>query len=102
MSASAKKRHFTKSAMPGLRRENADLPPCLEQKLATHREGGRVMAYDADAATELKLARLRLKRQRYSERMCSSQTALPAISMIISEWYVDEFGMLTREITARE
>ena len=67
-----------------------------------HGEGRRVMTCDADAVTELELQRLRLKRQRYSERMCSSQAATPAIKMIIGEWYVDELGMLTREITARE
>jgi hypothetical protein len=27
---------------------------------------------------------------------------LPAIKMIIGDWYVDELGMLTREITARD
>jgi hypothetical protein len=42
---------------------------------------------------------LRSKRQRYSER---SQAVLPAIKMIIGDWYVDELGMPTREITARE
>jgi hypothetical protein len=34
--------------------------------------------------------------------MCSSQAAAPAIKMIIGEWYVDELGMQTREITAHE
>ena len=60
------------------------------------------MAYDADAAIELELERLRSKRQRRSERMYSSQIAVPAIKMIIGEWYVDGLGMPTREITARE
>jgi hypothetical protein len=60
------------------------------------------MAYDADAAIQLELERLRSKRQRRSERMYSSQIAVPAIKMIIGEWYVDEFGMPTREIAARE
>jgi hypothetical protein len=41
---------------------------------------------------------LRSKRHRYSER----QGVLPAIKMIIGDWYVDELGMPTREITARE
>jgi hypothetical protein len=27
---------------------------------------------------------------------------LPAIKMVIGDWYVDELGMLTREITARD
>ena len=57
------------------------------------------MTYDANAITELELERLRSKRQRYSER---SQAVLPAIKMIIGDWYVDEFGLPTREITARE
>jgi hypothetical protein len=60
------------------------------------------MTYDADAAIELELERLRSKRQRSSERMCSSQAGLPAIEMIVGDWYVDELGMPTREITARE
>jgi hypothetical protein len=60
------------------------------------------MAYDADAAIDLELERLRSKRPRYAERMSSSQTVLPAIKMIIGDWYVDEFGMPTREITARD
>ena len=60
------------------------------------------MTYDADSAIELALERLRLKRQHYAERMSSSQEVLPAIKMIIGEWYVDELGVRTREITARE
>jgi hypothetical protein len=65
--------------------------------------GNRVMAYDADAAIELQLKRLRSeKRQRHSERMSISQAVIPAIKMIIGDWYVDELGMPTREITARE
>jgi hypothetical protein len=63
-----------------------------------HGEGDGVMAYDADAAIELEIERLRSKRHRYSER----QGVLPAIKMIIGDWYVDELGMPTREITARE
>jgi hypothetical protein len=60
------------------------------------------MAYDTDAVIELKLDRLRFKRQRYSERMGCHQDVTPAIKMIIGEWYVDELGVPTREITARE
>jgi hypothetical protein len=59
------------------------------------------MTYDDDW-TELELARLRSRRPRHAERMCSSQIAIPAIKMIIGEWYVDELGVRTREITARE
>jgi hypothetical protein len=60
------------------------------------------MANDADAAIEFELERLRSKRHHYSERMCSSRAVTPAIKMIIGDWYVDELGMPTREITARE
>ena len=59
------------------------------------------MAYDADAAIDLELERLRSKRPRHAERMSSSQEVLPAIKMIVGEWYVDEHGVRTREITAR-
>jgi hypothetical protein len=34
--------------------------------------------------------------------MSSSHTVLPAIKMVTGDWYVDELGMLTREITARD
>jgi hypothetical protein len=34
--------------------------------------------------------------------MSSSQEVLPAIKMLIGDWYVDELGIPTREITARE
>jgi hypothetical protein len=56
------------------------------------------MTYDSAIALE----RLRFKRQRYSERMCNSEAVTPAIKMNIGEWYVDELGVRTREITARE
>jgi hypothetical protein len=58
------------------------------------------MIYDDDDAIEL--ARLRSRRQRHGERMSIRQEVLPAIKMIIGEWYVDELGVRTREITARE
>jgi hypothetical protein len=61
------------------------------------------MTYDTDDfAVELELERLRSKRQRYSERRRSGQAVLPAIKMTIGDWYVDELGVRTREITARE
>ena len=60
------------------------------------------MTYDDvdDSAIEY----LRSKRQRYSERMFSGgyEAMTPKIEMIIGEWYVDENGVQTREITARE
>jgi hypothetical protein len=59
------------------------------------------MTYDVDDSI-VGLERLRFKRQRYSERMGSSQAITPAIEMIIGEWYIDELGVRTREITARE
>jgi hypothetical protein len=77
----------------------AHLSPYLKEESAS---GGRIMAYDTDAVIELKLDRLRFKRQRYSERMGCRQDVTPAIKMIIGEWYVDELGVPTREITARE
>ncbi len=57
------------------------------------------MTYDIDDSI---IERLRSKRARYSERMSSSQAITPAIEMIIGDWYVDELGVRTREITARE
>jgi hypothetical protein len=51
---------------------------------------------------ELELERLRSRRPRYAERISCSQEATPAIKMIIGDWYVDELGVRTREITARE
>ena len=59
------------------------------------------MICDAGAITESELARLRVKRQRY-ERMNGTQATTPTIKMIVGDWYVDEFGVLTREITAHE
>ena len=59
------------------------------------------MTYDADAVIEFELERLRSRRPRHAERMSSSQEVLPAIEMIVGEWYVDELGVRTREITAR-
>ena len=44
---------------------------------------------------------LRSKRQRYSERMCY-EAMTTKIEMIVGEWYVDELGVRTREIMARE
>jgi hypothetical protein len=58
------------------------------------------MIYDTDDSA-IALARLRSSR-RHVERMSCHQDATPAIKMIIGEWYVDELGVRTREITARE
>jgi hypothetical protein len=59
------------------------------------------MFCNADTVTEPALERLREKRQRY-ERLSISHATTPTIKMIIGDWYVDEFGMPTREITASE
>jgi hypothetical protein len=45
---------------------------------------------------------LRTERRRRAERMSSSREVLPAIKMLIGDWQIDELGMLTREITARD
>ena len=61
------------------------------------------MTYGIDeSAIELELEHLRSMRVRRSERMSISHPATPAIEMIIGDWYVDELGVRTREITARE
>ena len=59
------------------------------------------MIYDANAAIA-ELQHLRFKQRRYAERNNSNQTVVPAIKMLIGDWYVDELGILTREITARD
>jgi hypothetical protein len=56
---------------------------------------------DADAVVELELERLRLKQRRHGERT-NSHLATPAIKMLIGDWHVDELGIRTREITARD
>jgi hypothetical protein len=55
---------------------------------------------DAESLAELR----RLLKQDYGERakLPDSQTINPAIKMLIGDWYVDELGVWTREITARD
>jgi hypothetical protein len=60
------------------------------------------MTYDADTATELEFGRLRFKRRRQTERNTSNQAMTLAIKMLIGDWHVDELGIMTREITARD
>jgi hypothetical protein len=60
------------------------------------------MTYDANTAAEPEFERLRLKQRRYAEQSNSNQAVIPAIKMPIGDWYVDEFGIPTREITARD
>jgi hypothetical protein len=57
------------------------------------------MAYDADGDL---LDHLLSKQRRHAERRSSGQEAMPAIKMLVGEWYTDELGVLTREIRARE
>ena len=59
------------------------------------------MTYDANLATvDLEIERLRPERRRHGPR--NTNNLIPAIKMLVGDWYVDELGILTREITARE
>ena len=49
---------------------------------------------------DLEMERLRPERRRHGPRNTNNLT--PAIKMLIGEWYVDELGILTREIRARD
>ena len=62
------------------------------------------MTYDADAPTTvLEFEHLRSqRRRRQTERNTSDQAMTPAIKMLIGDWHVDEVGIMTREITARD
>jgi len=62
------------------------------------------MTYDADAPIlALEVEHLRSQqRRRHAERKTSDQQVLPAIKMLVGDWYVDEFGIRTREIWARD
>ena len=60
------------------------------------------MTYDADGEAADLLDHLLSKRRRYAERRSSSHEVLPAIKMLVGDWYTDELGVLTREITARD
>jgi hypothetical protein len=57
------------------------------------------MAYDADGDL---LDHLLSKQRRHTERRSSSQDMLPAIKMLIGDWYTDELGVMTREVRARD
>ena len=58
----------------------------------------------ADAATTvLEFEHLRSRqRRRQTERNTSNQAMTTAIKMLIGDWHVDELGIMTREITARD
>ena len=58
--------------------------------------------YDADGEDVDLLDHLLSKQRRHAERRSSSQEMLPAIKMLVGDWYIDELGVMTREITARE
>ena len=59
------------------------------------------MTYDANLATvDLEIETLRPERRRHGPR--NTNNLIPAIKMLIGDWYVDESGILTREITARD
>jgi hypothetical protein len=62
------------------------------------------MAYDTDTPTSaLEFEHLRfLRRRRQTERNSNNQAMTPAIKMLIGDWHIDELGILTREITARD
>ena len=63
------------------------------------------MTYYYDAATaelEHEFQRLRFKQRHRAEQNGSNQGMTPAIKMLIGDWYVDELGILTREIRARD
>ena len=60
------------------------------------------MAYDADGEAVDLLDHLLSKQRRHAERPSSTQEVLPAVKMLIGDWYVDELGVLTREIRARD
>jgi hypothetical protein len=90
--------------LPRLRLEGAHSPPCLAPKLTTCFVRGWVMVCDLDTPTSaLEFEHLRLlRRRRQTERDTNNQAMTPAIKMLIGDWHIDELGILTREITARD
>jgi hypothetical protein len=60
------------------------------------------MTYDADGEAVDLLDHLLAKQRRQNDRRSGSQEVLPAIKMLVGDWYVDEFGVLTREVRARD
>jgi hypothetical protein len=71
----------------------------LGWKLAVHCEGDGIMTYDADGEAVDLLDHLLSKQRR---RRSSSQEVLPAIKMLVGDWYTDELGVKTREVRARD
>jgi hypothetical protein len=80
----------------------AQITPRFEQRLDPGIVGGRIMTYDSDLLVELEIERLRHRNRPRAERACSNQGMSAAIRMRIGDWYVDEHGILTREIKARD
>ena len=65
---------------------------------------GDVMTYDADSTVQLQRD-LRLQLRGYAVSTPSTtccEHIVPRIEMVISSWYLDEFGNPTREIRARD
>jgi hypothetical protein len=59
------------------------------------------MTYDANLGTvDLEIERLRTERRRHGPR--NTNNLIPTVKMVIGDWYVDELGVLTREITAHD
>jgi hypothetical protein len=64
--------------------------------------GDGMMTYDADGDDIDLLDHLLYKQRRHAERRSSSQEVLPAIKMLIGDWHIDELGVMTREVRARD
>ena len=59
------------------------------------------MTGDANLSTvDPEIERLRPEQRRHGPR--NTNNLIPAVKMVIGDWHVDEFGILTREITARD
>jgi hypothetical protein len=61
-----------------------------------------MMTYDADREDADLLDHLLSKQRRHAERRSSNQEVLPAIKMLVGDWYIDELGVMTREVRARD
>jgi hypothetical protein len=61
-----------------------------------------MMTYDADGEDVDLLDHLLSKQRRHTERRSSSQEVLPTIKMLIGDWYIDELGVMMREVRARD
>ena len=70
------------------------------QEQAEHHEQSAGNAFESGTDAPQTFAEARRRRQ--TERNTSSQAMTPAIKMLIGDWHVDEVGIMTREITARD